>query len=473
MSLSLRTLLAIPLLLLPPMAARAQRANAHPGLSLIKHVIIIMQENRSFDHYFGTFPGADGIPMLAGVPTVCNPDPTSGLCIKPFHSANLVDSGGPHAPNNYAPDADGGKMDGFVGQIVKIGCPATLPDCQLNAMAYHTDQEIPNYWSYARQYVLQDHMFTPSLSWSYVEHNDMVSGWSAKCRSHLVSSCVNSLDLPNTWVSGSPPPIFAWTDITYLLHKAHVSWGYYIVEGTEPDCLNPAEISCVAKSQKATTPGYWNPLPQFDTVVADNELGNVQTVTNFYAAATAGKLPSVSWVVPSFPVSEHPGTGGGSVSVADGQAYVTGVINAVMNSPNWNSSAIFLAWDDFGGFYDHLAPPLVDQNGYGFRVPGLVISPYAKRGYIDHQVLSFDAYLKFIEDLFLNGQRLDPKTDGRPDPRPNVRERAPILGDLYNDFNFAQPPRPPTPLPIYPGTGASHPNSHSADLPFVGMAGAD
>ena len=93
-----------------------------------------------------------------------------------------------------------------------------------------------------------------------------------------------------------------------------------------------------------------------------------------------------------------------------------------MNGPEWKSTAIFVAWDDWGGFYDHVPPPTVDQNGYGLRVPGLVISPYAKRGYIDHQTLSFDAYAKFIEDDFLDGQRLDPKTDGRPDPRPDVRE---------------------------------------------------
>jgi phospholipase C len=114
-----------------------------------------------------------------------------------------------------------------------------------------------------------------------------------------------------------------------------------------------------------------------------------------------------------------------------------------MRSPNWNSTAIFLAWDDWGGFYDHVPPPVVDGAGYGIRVPALVISPYAKHGYIDHQTLSFDAYLKFIEDVFLGGRRLDPKTDGRPDPRPTVRENAHILGDLRKDFDFKQKPRPP------------------------------
>jgi phospholipase C len=138
--------------------------------------------------------------------------------------------------------------------------------------------------------------------------------------------------------------------------------------------------------------------------------------------------------------------------VSFGQSYVTSLINAAMTGPEWNSTAIFLAWDDWGGFYDHVVPPTVDQNGYGLRVPGIVVSPYAKKGYIDHQTLSFDAYDKFIEDDFLNGQRLDPATDGRPDPRPGVREEEKILGNLTNDFNFDQQPRRPIVLAVHPAT---------------------
>lgn len=119
-----------------------------------------------------------------------------------------------------------------------------------------------------------------------------------------------------------------------------------------------------------------------------------------------------------------------------------------MKSPDWNSTAIFLTWDDWGGFYDHVVPPRVDELGFGLRVPAIVISPYAKKGYIDHQTLSFDAYLKFIEDDFLNGQRINPKNDGRPDSRPDVRENNPLLGNLVNDFDFSQSPRPP--MLLYP-----------------------
>ena len=204
------------------------------------------------------------------------------------------------------------------------------------------------------------------------------------------------------------------------------------------------EIACHRGKQGANTPSIWNPLPGFSTVRQDGQLGNVQTAANFFTAASTGTLPAVSWLAPAQAVSDHP-----PALISKGQAYVTGVVNAVMRSPDWSSTAIFLAWDDWGGFYDHVRPPRVDANGYGLRVPGLVISPYAKRGYIDHQVLSFDAYLKFIEDDFLHGQRLDPKTDGRPDPRPDVRERAKILGDLRKDFDFRQRPRKP--LVLNPG----------------------
>jgi hypothetical protein len=139
--------------------------------------------------------------------------------------------------------------------------------------------------------------------------------------------------------------------------------------------------------------------------------------------------------------------------VSAGQSYVTALINTVMKSPEWESTVIFLSWDDWGGFYDHVAPPQVDANGYGLRVPGIVISPFAKTGFIDHQTLSHDAYVKFIEDVFLSGRRLDPRTDGRPDPRPDVRENAAVLGDLQADFDFTQPPRAPLLLPTYACTG--------------------
>jgi phospholipase C len=242
----------------------------------------------------------------------------------------------------------------------------------------------------------------------------------------------------------SNKPDFPWTDLTYLLHRYGVSWRYYVSQGNQPDCAN-SEMFCKKARQRANTPNIWNPLPRFDTVHEDDQLGNIVPLDGFFRDAKAGNLPAVSWIVPSQTNSEHPP---GLVSA--GQSYVTSLVNAIMRSPDWRSTAIFLAWDDWGGFYDHVEPPVVNAQGYGLRVPGLVISPYARRGFVDHQTLSFDAYLKFIEDDFLGGRRIDPRTDGRPDSRPFVPEDAHILGDLAKDFDFDQKPRPPLILRLHP-----------------------
>jgi phospholipase C len=436
-------------------------APAPIGIHKIQHVIVIMQENRSFDSYFGAYPGADGIPMQDGQPTVCVPDPQTNQCVKPYHDTSDLNRGGPHGEPSATADVNGGKMDGFIAQQLqgqKTTCkdpfdPACATGTAPDVMGYHTDAEIPNYWAYAHGFVLQDKLFEPNASWSLPEHLFMVSGWSATCSTFGdPMSCVSALQNPDRFNKvgvAQKRPDYAWTDLTYLLHRQRVSWGYYVAEGTQPDCADDA-MTCTPKAQKAGTPEIWNPLPYFDTVRADGDLKNIQPVANFYDAAKKGTLPAVSWVVPNGKVSEHP-----PALVSAGQAYVTGLINAVMQGPDWNSTAIFLAWDDWGGFYDHVTPPRVDANGYGLRVPGLVISPYARAGYIDHQTLSFDAYLKFIEDDFLGGQRLDPKTDGRADSRPDVRENATILGDLQRDFDFNQPSRQPLVLPT---TEPSAPN---------------
>ncbi|MHB1864714.1 MAG: alkaline phosphatase family protein [Candidatus Saccharimonadales bacterium] len=514
------------------------------GINKIQHVVIIMQENRSFDSYFGTFPGADGIPMKNGVPTVCVPDPSTNQCVKPYVDHADKNGGGPHGQTNATADIDGGKMDGFIKEALAgaKGClnptdPACTNSATPDVMGYHTQSDIPNYWTYAKDFVLDDHLFESNASWSLPAHLYLVSEWSAKCsQAGNPESCVNALQSPgtppdqlrnnknvidkcskgtetkacqavltqygitadmqsqlytlikndcnlnNSFISATDsyssasltscqnaiaganipsrlkqeltkaanilaPPDYAWTDITYLLYKSHVSWGFYVMNGTEPDCENDSAVTCTPVAQNSKTPGIWNPLPYFDTVKQDGQLGNIQPLNNFYTAAKNGTLPAVSWITPSGVVSEHP-----PALVSAGQSYVTDLINTIMKGPDWKSTAIFLCWDDWGGFYDHVKPPQVDENGYGLRVPAMVISPYAKQGYIDHQTLSQDAYIKFIEDDFLHSQRLNPKTDGRPDPRPDVRESEPILGNLVNDFNFNQKPRQPVILPVNPKT---------------------
>jgi len=428
------------------------------GIHKICHVVVIMEENRSFDSFFGTYPGVDGIPMRAGVPTVCVPNGVGG-CVKPFLDRNGADdSGGAHGPLAGRRDVDGGRMDGFIRVTDRKLIRACRRDrhgraCvhlrHPNVMSYHDGSQIPNYWAYARNFVLQDHMFEPNWGWSLPAHLWIVSGWSAECRNpYRASTCTTNLGHgPIAPLRRYPHgPAYAWTDLTYLLHRHRVTWASYVQKGAAPDCLT-GPLECYTRLRGKGTPGFWNPLPDFTDVRHDGQTAAAQEpLSAFYTAAARGDLPNVSWVTPDWADSNHPGA-----PIGKGQAWVTRLVNAVMRGPDWKSSAIFVAWDDWGGFYDHVKPPVVDRQGYGLRVPGLVISPYARRGYVDHQILSFDAYLKFIEDDFLGGRRIDPRTDGRPDPRPDVRENARVLGDLVRDFDFRQKPRRPLLLPPRPG----------------------
>lgn len=454
--------LTLSLLLLPGganLSSAAAAAVPSSGIHKIEHVVIVMQENRSFDSYFGTFPGADGIAMRNGIPTRCVPDVAAKTCVLPYHDTNDENTGGPHGEKAAEAAIDNGRMDGFIavmrGTSQTGGCPTNIPTCvvkgrERSVMGYHTARELPIYWAYARNFVLQDHLFEPIRSWSLPAHLYMVSEWAASC-THIgdPKSCKPDVafedpigfprDLLHKLASPIVPgrPSYAWTDLTYMLHARGVSWAYYVMDGFEPDCINDA-ASCNLRPQSARTPGIWNPLPSFTDVRQDGELGNVKDTSVFFSDLRDGKLAAVSWLTAGNRYSEHP-----PGLVSTGQAYVAGIVNAVMRSKYWDTTAIFVSWDDWGGFYDHVAPPAVNRFGYGLRVPGLVISAYAREGYIDHQTLSHDAYVKFIEDDFLGGERLDPQTDGRPDSREGVAENAPQLGDLRADFDFTKPPRRP------------------------------
>ncbi|HEX9823892.1 MAG TPA: alkaline phosphatase family protein [Actinomycetota bacterium] len=421
------------------------------GLEKIEHLIFIVQENRSFDHYFGTFPGADGIPKNEqGGFKPCLPDPALSHCSRPYHSEALFNEGGPHARAASIGDINGGKMDGFI----KIAYEQPTQNCtkdrfaprcadqvgprmQPSVIGYHTAAEIPNYWKYARRFVLQDRLFAPVDSWTLPAHLFLVSAWSAFCPDRDdPMSCESNVDLSaqaKKQRKGFQKPFYAWTDITYLLHKAGVSWAYYVDGET---CF---KAPCPQGDSKGTK-AIQNPLPGFRTVRDNHQLRNIKPHSNYLERAEAGTLPSVTWIMPGPGYSEHP-TGVGNIR--RGMAHVTRMVNAAMAGPDWEQTAIFITWDDWGGFYDHVEPPVVDVNGFGIRVPGLMISPWARRGMIDHQVHSFDSYLKLIEERFLGGQMLDPETDGRPDSRPTVREALPILGDLVREFDFDQEPLPP------------------------------
>ena len=211
------------------MSAQAA-ATAARGIHKIKHVVVIMQENRSFDSYFGTFPRADGIPFSGGHPAVCAPDPQSGKCVAPYHDPARVNHGGPHGQGAAIADINGGSMNGFIAQAQRAKGQCTIPNDPVcttpgatDVMGYHNGGEIPNYWAYAKNFVLQDRMFEPNLSWSLPEHLFLVSEWSARCTVPAEPfSCTNALESPVT-----PPdfnkrgvvPDYAWTDLTFLLHR--------------------------------------------------------------------------------------------------------------------------------------------------------------------------------------------------------------------------------------------------------------
>jgi phospholipase C len=415
-------------------AAPAPRTIAAAAASApIKHVVVIMEENHSFDNYFGTFPGANGIP--AGV---CLTDPSTHGCDPPYHNPAGYSQDLPHHTSAGVVDINNGRMDGFVQEEQAV-CKCS----QHQAMGYFDATDIPVFWRYAKTYALQDNLFEQVLGWSYPSHLAMVSDWSASCTSPTdPMSCTGNpnLGFPN-WKSWPASNTLPWTDLTYILHRGGVSWGYYNANGTQPICVSN---SCTLTPSNPGTPVYWNPLPWFTDVQQDGDLGNIRTQSAFYNAVAGGTLPAVSWVIPSPTQSGHPSQGVNAGS----EQYVVSLVNAIESSPEWNSTAIFLEWDDWGGEYDHVPPPTVDGLGFGLRVASMLISPYAKHGYIDHQALSVDAINKFIEDTFLNGQRLDPANDGRPDSRPTVRENNPLLGDLSQDFDFTQPPSAPVLLPV-------------------------
>ncbi|MEJ0049149.1 MAG: alkaline phosphatase family protein [Rhodospirillales bacterium] len=249
-----------------------------------------------------------------------------------------------------------------------------------------------------------------------------------------------------------------------LLDKHSVSWKYYRTDGSDPDC-DDAQLNCEPTDLTTKTSQIWNP-PPFFKYVQDNGPDYLAfhnpTTDQFLVDLKNGTLPQVSWIIPNGDVSEHPHGGG----ITLGMEYVTSLVNAVMQSDYWQSSVVYIVWDDWGGFYDHVVPPTIEFSdplvntvpnygfiqGLGLRVPGIAISPWIKAGSIDHQILSFASYNRLIEDLFMNGARLDPAAMGRPDARPTVRDAmttvtypdgssAPV-GDMMKEFDFNQAPLP-------------------------------
>jgi phospholipase C len=438
-----------------------------PVAGALQHLVFIVQENRSFDEYFGTYPGANGIPSSPP----CQVDPWyPNACDTPY--PNHVDSnqGGPYMYPYQVTQVDGGKMDGFVlakeqelGPQCAPGRDGRLPRktvtiddpeaggaraaaCEIDVMGYHDGTDVPNYWAYAQNYVLLDNFYESIESFSLPSHLAMFSGWSASCKNYQqkdVNTCVAQPDsmIWNYSSYGKPDQPYLWTDITYLLHANGVSWKVYNDGvGIDPQS-EPFGFAGVEH--------IWNVLPGFETVNEDGELSKAGLlISDYLKDASAGTLPAVSWILPAYQDSEHP-----QASIADGQTYTTNLINAVMQGPaaQWNSTAIFIVWDDIGGFYDHQPPGFnFDSLGLGMRVSSLIVSPLAKRGVIDHRLCSTDCYLTLIENTFLNGERISQA--GRPDPRAVYRDQQTAYGDLRDDFDLAAKPRRPMVLRAHPMT---------------------
>jgi len=392
------------------------------GLKKIEHFIFIMQENRSFDSYFGTYPGADGIP-----PGVSFIDPKDGTRVAQYHDTNDVNRGGPHGWDSAQGCINGGKMDGFLTESYKGRkrkqkwwewfVPSNEPEKNpKDVMGWHDYHEIPNYWNYARLYVLQDHLFESVASYSLPAHLYMLAAQSGGYIGQ----------------NQPRPSTYNFAEITELLASGKIDWKYYVTSGKFPDTEDGHVVGSESEQeQRPQKYTLWNPLPAFPKVYNNpSQRSRLVDTSQFYKDAKEGRLPQVSWIIPSGAVSEHP-----PASVREGMAYVTGLVNAVMQGPQWNTSAIFISWDDWGGFYDHVPPPKIDEYGLGIRVPGLVISPYARQSYIDHKTYSFESWLRIVEERF----GVEPMT---------ARDNSAL--DMIDAFDFHQKQRLPVILEATP-----------------------
>lgn len=386
----------------------------------IKHVIVIVQENRSFDNLFGTFPHADGA--------------TSGkthdgrtLQLKMQSLAGALDIN--HDWGTYTAESDGGKMDGF--DLCKID--GNIP-CTSYAYQYVNPAQIQPYWALAQQYALGDHMFATQGSGSFTAHQDLIAGTTA------INATQSIIDYPSEWHSWgcdapkSPPTTTSLMDYykDYLLNQGPFPCFTYPT-GTIADLLDKHHITW-----KYYAPGYqyntagsqWNAFAAIHNVRYGPDWANISTPeTNIFKDITNSALPQLSWVIPDQPDSDHPN---GSKGADTGPSWVASVVNAIGQSPYWKSSAIVILWDDWGGFYDHVAPPPLDKTadgtvyGLGFRVPMIVVSPFVPRGEISHTQYEFGSVLKFVESTF------------RLPSLGTTDLRATSIGDV---FDFKQVPR--------------------------------
>ncbi|HUR13670.1 MAG TPA: alkaline phosphatase family protein [Mycobacteriales bacterium] len=361
----------------------------------IKHVVSLMQENHSFDNYFGTYPGADGIPAGTCMPR--DPARPAAGCVRPFHLGNVPISDLGHNRTVFEHERNGGKMDGFVSAFTRQGVQNPT-----QAMGHYDDRDLPWYWNVADQYVLFDRHFTSAHGGSVKNHMYWVAAQQG---------------LSATTAEVMPRDGFDVPTIFDRLQASGVSWKFY-VQNYDPTITfrNRAQGDRGAQV-------VWVPLLAFPRFLDSPELfSHIVPIEEYYQDLANGTLPAVSYIAPSG-ASEHP-----PGSIAAGEAFVRTLVTSLMRSSAWSTSAFMWTYDDWGGWYDHVAPVEVDAFGYGFRAPMLLVSPYARRGVIDHNTADFTSQLAFIEKNW----RLAP-----------LSSRDAAAYPLTDAFDFASPPRPP------------------------------
>ena len=383
----------------------------------IKHIIIIMQENHTFDNYFGTYVGANGIPKNVCMPLA--PDHIDHDCVKPFLSTDVYSADMSHGYLSSKIANDNGKMDGFM-----------LAEAENNnTMSYYDNKTIPYYWNLAKHYVLADNFFSSVLSYSLPNHWYAVAGQApAASIYHGITqrpenATPNEKQIAKEYLREANR-ISTIADLFFshsITTATSITWKYYyhnITEGYK-EAIRDGDAY-----------DYWNPFLAKGSSYTEEYASHFAPRDQIVSDLKNGALPQVSWVIPRDNQSEHP-----PHNIALGMNWVVYVVDSIMQSPYWNSTAIIVTWDDYGGFYDHVPPPSIDKYGFGFRVPALIISPYAKSGYIDHTQYQFESILKFIEWRF----NLPPLTN---------RDRN--ANNIINAFDFNQKPNSPHIIQLSP-----------------------
>ncbi len=398
MKLSLHSLwlfLALAASMMPSAAAAAQpAAQANLTKTPIRHFIVLMQENHTFDNYFGTYPGADGIPPGTRMPVDLE-DPSAGY-VEPYHIGSSSISDLSHSSSTFEEQYNNGAMNGFVSALNRRKQDGRV------AMGYYNDSDLPYYWNLADQFVLFDRFFSSAKSGSFANHYFWVTGTAPAAET--VRKPGQPYDEPLT--------------IFDLLEERGISWKFY-VQNYDP---NITYLDLGSNGNRASQV-VWVPLLNIDRFIGDPKYSShIVDLSEYYQDLKQGTLPEVAYIAPSG-ASEHP-----PGSLATGQRFVKTLIQELMRSDAWDSSAFLLLYDDWGGWYDHVSPPQVDEFGYGMRVPALLVSPYARKGYIDSTTLDFTSVLKFIQENW---------------GLPALAERDAKANSLTSAFDFSQPPRKP------------------------------